>query len=116
MAMPHAASGEAIAVQGAAPAPDLTQFSSIALVRSAELEVIRMTLPKGKALPEHHVPGEITMLCLQGELSIEAHGGSRRLAAGQLMYLNGGQAHALRAEQDSLMLLTIVLVSPRPAA
>jgi quercetin dioxygenase-like cupin family protein len=108
MALPKAASGDIIDLQH--PGDDLTQFSSIALARTDELELIRMTIPKGKGIPEHHVPGEVTLLCLQGEIVVDAHGASQTLRAGQLMYLNGGQAQALHATQDSLLLRTIMLV------
>ncbi|MEC5158942.1 quercetin dioxygenase-like cupin family protein [Janthinobacterium sp. CG_23.3] len=107
MALPHAGSGELIAVQHGDD--DLSQFSAIALAKTAEMELIRMTLPKGKVMPEHHVPGEISLLCLRGEVALDAHGRSQALRAGQMVYLNGGQAHALRAEADSLLLLTILL-------
>ncbi|CDG85672.1 cupin domain-containing protein [Janthinobacterium agaricidamnosum] len=108
MALPHALSGQVIQVQ---PEPqDLSQFSAIALAKTDELELIRMTLPKGKTMPEHHVPGEITLLCLSGQVLVDIHGEARTLSGGQMLYLVGGQAHALRAEQDSVLLLTILLV------
>ncbi|HEV7814291.1 MAG TPA: cupin domain-containing protein [Janthinobacterium sp.] len=110
MALPHAASGAVIDVQRGDE--DLSQFSSIALAKTPEQELIRMTLPKGKTLPEHHVPGEVTLLCLQGEVTVETHGASRVLRAGQMLYLHGGQAHALLAGQDSLLLRTILLIKP----
>lgn len=108
MALPHAASGEVMTVQEGDD--DLSQFSALALAKTDEMEIIRMTLPKGRLMPEHHVPGEITLVCLRGEVTLEAHGRSQSLRSGQAVYLNGGQAHALRAEQDSLVLLTILLV------
>ena len=108
MALPHATSGDVIEVQR--DAQDLSHFSSIALAKTDEQELIRMILPKGKLVPEHHVPGEVTLLCLQGEIAVESGGKSQTLHSGQMMYLNGGQAHALRALQDSLLLHTILLM------
>lgn len=108
MAMPHAASGEIMQVQGSDD--DLSRFAAIALAKTHEMEIVRMVLPAGKAMPEHYVPGEITLLCLRGEVSFEAHGRSQILREGQMVYLNGGQAHSLRAERDSLLVLTILLV------
>lgn len=107
MALQHAASGDVIKVQDGL---DLSHFSSIALAKTDEQELIRMVLPKDKRVPEHHVPGEVTMLCLQGEVAVEAGGRGQVLRAGQMMYLNGGVAHALHALQDSLLLRTILLV------
>ena len=107
MALPHAASGDVITVQGGAQ--DFSRFSSIALAKTAGLELIQMIMPKGKSMPEHHVAGEITLLCLQGEIEVEAHADVKVLHAGEMLYLSGGQAHALRAVQDTLALLTILL-------
>lgn len=108
MALQHAAAGAVIEVRQGTQ--DLSHFSSIALAKTDELELIRMVLPKGKSMPEHFVPGEITLLCLDGEVELEMHGSSSTLRAGQMLYLGGGQAHSLRALQDSLLLLTILLV------
>ena len=110
MALPHAAYGAVFDLR--CGGQDLRQFSSIALAKTAEQELIRLTVPKGKSMPEHHVPGEVSLLCLEGEVVVEAHGGSQILRPGQMLVLAGGQAHALRAEQDSLLLLTILLVKP----
>jgi len=114
MALPHAASGAVFDTWP--PELDLGRFSSIALAKTAEQEVIRLTLPKGKTMPEHHVRGEITLLCLKGSIAVDAHGAEQVLRAGQMLYLHGGQAHALRAEEDSLALLTILLVKPLRAS
>jgi hypothetical protein len=64
MAIPHALPGQAIDV-----APLGTRLSSeqtIALFKSADLEVIRLVLPAGKSLPPHKVAGEITIQCVEG--------------------------------------------------
>src|SRR5471030_1339121 len=106
MALPHAASGVVIDVQQG-NGGDLSQFSAIALAKTDELELIRLCMPKGKIMPEHHVLGEITLLCLQGQVVVEAHGGQQVL--GQMLYLHGGQAHAVEAREDSLLLLTILM-------
>ena len=108
MALQHATSGQVIDVQRG-EGDDLSQFSAIALARTDELELIRMCMPKGKTMPEHHVLGEITLLCLQGQVAVDAHGGVQVLGPGQMLYLHGGQAHALEAQEDSLLLLTILM-------
>ncbi|HAT31761.1 MAG TPA: hypothetical protein DCW29_13185 [Janthinobacterium sp.] len=108
MALPHAASGELIELIGGEQ--DWSHFSAIALAKTDEIELVRLTLPKGKVLPEHHVPGEITLQCLLGVVVLDAHERSVSLRAGQMVHLSGGQLHALRAEQDSVLLLTMLLV------
>jgi quercetin dioxygenase-like cupin family protein len=108
MALPHAASGDVITVGRGAQ--DFSRFSAHALAKTKELELVRLILPKGKTMPEHHVPGELTLLCLEGEIVVDVHGKERTLHAGEMLYLFGGQGHALRAEQDAVALLTILLV------
>ncbi len=107
MALPHASSGQVIALQRSDD--DVSQFSSIALAKTAELELIRLVLPAGKSMPEHAVRGEITLQCLSGEIAFDAHGRTVTLHAGEMIFLAGGTPHALRAVADSLALLTILL-------
>ena len=108
MALPHASSGQVVRI-GRAAGESLSEFSSIALAKTEQLELIRMTVPAGRALPEHALRGQITLQCLEGEVAFDAHGRTAILRAGELLYLEGGAPHALRASADSLLLLTILL-------
>jgi len=104
--LPHAAPGELIDVR---PLGDqLPHSSSIALVRSADLEVMRLVLPADKSTPEHHVPGEITLLCLEGTVELQAHDKTQILQAGRMVYLAGNTPYALRALENSLVLMTML--------
>lgn len=107
MALQHAISGQAIALERAGEDP--AQFASIALVKTGQLELIRLVLPKGRGMPEHAVAGEITLQCLRGAIALEAHGRVTVLRGGEMLYVAGGTPHALRAEEDALALLTILL-------
>ncbi|QGZ40670.1 quercetin dioxygenase-like cupin family protein [Pseudoduganella flava] len=107
MALQHASSGQVIALQHAGE--DVTQFSSIALAKTDEIELIRLVLPAGKTMPEHWVKGEITLQCLSGEIAVDAHGRTATLHGGEMLYLAGATPHAVRAVADSVALLTIVL-------
>lgn len=106
MALDHASSGQAITLLP--PDLDLTKFSAIALTKTAEIELIRLILPAGKEMPEHHVKGEITVQCLAGELAFITDQ-SVTLKAGEMLYLEGGKPHALRAVSDAVALVTILL-------
>lgn len=107
MALQHASSGQVIALQRSGE--DAAQFSSIALAKTDEIELIRLVLPAGKTMPEHWVKGEITLQCLSGEIAVDAHGRTVTLHDGEMLYLAGATPHAVRAVADSLALLTIVL-------
>lgn len=107
MALQHASSGQVIALQRGDD--DGSQFSSIALAKTDDLELIRLVLPAGKTMPEHWVKGEITLQCLSGEIAVDAHGRTVALQGGEMLYLAGATPHALRATADSVALLTILL-------
>jgi quercetin dioxygenase-like cupin family protein len=109
MALQHASSGQVIALQRGDE--DASQFSSIALAKTDEIELIRLVLPTGKTMPEHWVKGEVTLQCLSGEIAVDAHGRTATLHGGEMLYLAGATPHALRAVADSVALLTIVLKS-----
>ncbi len=83
------------------------------LVKTDSIEVIRLVLPAGKEIPPHDVPGEITLQCLEGKVQVRAGGSATELAAGELVYVIGSEPHSLRAEEDSSLLLTILLFSKR---
>jgi quercetin dioxygenase-like cupin family protein len=107
MALPHASSGQVIALQRSDD--DGSQFSSIALSKTEQMELIRLVLPTGKTMPEHWVKGEITLQCLSGEIAVDAHGRTATLHGGEMLYLAGATPHAVRAVADSVALLTILL-------
>lgn len=107
MAIYHASSGEPINIQPLGAR--LLEEKSVALFKSAQLEVVRMVLPAGKAMPVHQVPGEITLQCIEGALEVSLDGRSQVLRAGQLMFLSGAVPHGVVAVDHSQALLTIVL-------
>ena len=110
MAQEHAASGDIIDVRALGAA--LHEHVSTAFIKSAQLELVRLVLPAGKAMREHQVAGEITVLCIEGLIDFSTPTISRRLAAGQLIHLAAGEPHSLLAVADASVLLTICLVAP----
>ncbi len=108
MAQPHASSGQVVHL------PSLndpsTDARSTAILKADQLEVVRIVLPAGKAFPDHHVQGEITVLCLEGNILFRTPQGEQRMGPGDFIHLQRGEPHALEALEDSLALLTICLV------
>ncbi len=107
MALQHAASGQLIALKR--DDDDIAYFTSVALAKTEHMEVIRLVLPQGREMAEHKVAGEMTLQCLEGEVAVDAHGTTTVLQPGQMLWLAGSQAHAVRALQDTVALLTILL-------
>ena len=107
MAIPHAASGEVVDIRPLGEALQGTTTS--ALIKTDRLEVLRLVLPAGKEIAEHRAPGEITVQCLEGAIEFEVHGATRELRAGHMLYVAAREPHALKAIEDSSVLVTIQL-------
>lgn len=107
MSIPHAASGELIDIRPLGTS--LRQTSSSTLVRADHLEVFRFVLAAGKAPPDHKVSGAITIQCLEGTVELKAHGRTQVLRAGNMVYLSDAEPHAVKALEDSSLLVTILL-------
>ena len=107
MATTHAASGELIDLH---PLPRGGEASgSQTLVRTDHVDVFRLSMPAGKELPEHKVASVITIQCLEGEVEVVAHDRSQAMRAGTMVYLSGGEPHAVRALEDSSILVTLLV-------
>ncbi|AKJ67620.1 cupin [Pandoraea thiooxydans] len=111
MATPRAAFGELIDIRPLGPA--LKDAKSVTLVRSERLEVIRLMLPAGKHIPEHRVPGEITVQCLEGRLKFSTPAATHTMRAGDLLFVEPGHAHWLEALDDTSVLVTLYLPHDR---
>ncbi|MEP7157321.1 MAG: cupin domain-containing protein [Betaproteobacteria bacterium] len=106
MALHHAASGELINIR---PIPGkISSALSRALYKSSHLEVFRMVMEAGKVIPEHQVPGDLTLQCLDGSVEISVNGVTQLMRPGELICVAGGDAHALTAVVDCSVLVTLL--------
>lgn len=107
MAIPHAKSGELIDIRPLGN--KLPQTISSTLVRADHLEVFRLILPAGKATQEHKAAGTITIQCLEGVVELDACGQTQLLHAGEMVYLADAEPHAVKALEDTSLLITMLL-------
>lgn len=107
MALPHATSGQLVDVRPLGSR--ISTSVSTAIFKTPQLELMRLILPRGKGMPQHAVPGAVTIQCLEGEIELHAHQKTLTVKAGELVYLAGGEPHALHALEDSSVLLTLLL-------
>ena len=107
MALQHAASGDKIALSRGDD--DIAFFTSVALAKTPHMELIRLVLPKERPMPLHKVDGEVTLQCLEGEIEVDAHDRLTSLKPGEMLYLAGGVPHAVRAVEDAVALMTILI-------
>jgi quercetin dioxygenase-like cupin family protein len=107
VAIKHATSGELIDIR---PLGDkLRQTTSITLVREDHFELLRLVLPAGQETPVHKAAGAITIQCLEGAVELQAHGHTQILRAGSMVYLSDAEPHAVKALEDSSVLLAMLL-------
>jgi quercetin dioxygenase-like cupin family protein len=87
---------------------DLDGSTTHALARTDAMEVIRIVIPKGKAINEHLVDGEIQVQCLKGRVQFIYENNTRTLKKDDWLFLGEGVSHSLQAEEDTVILLTIL--------
>ena len=106
MARHHAKPGEIVDLQ--TWAADLPREHTKAIVKTNEMELIRMVLPAGKGIPNHKVDGPITVQCVAGKIAFTAMGTTQEINYDQLIHLLPKEPHSLKAIDDSVVLMTII--------
>ncbi|HZJ96058.1 MAG TPA: cupin domain-containing protein [Thiopseudomonas sp.] len=90
-------------------AQDLPNEKTKAIVKTDEMELARLVIPAGKEIPTHKVTGPIIVHCISGEIELTAMGKTQLLMPNQLLYLMSDEPHLVKAVEDSVVLLTIIL-------
>jgi quercetin dioxygenase-like cupin family protein len=106
MAIPHAKPGEVIDVRPLGSA--LASAQTKALVRTDQVEVIRLVVLADKEIEVHKAKGEIAVQCLEGRVAFTAFGKTQNLEAGKMLYLPRGEPHKVKGIENSSLLLTIL--------
>lgn len=107
MATHHASPAEVIDL--GTWAQDLPNEKTKAIVKTDEMELARLVIPAGKEIPTHKVTGPIIVHCISGEIELTAMGKTQLLMPNQLLYLMSDEPHLVKAVEDSVVLLTIIL-------
>ncbi len=106
MAVTHAKPGEIIDVRPLGSSLATTKTTT--LFKTEHVEVIRIVMSTGKEFPEHKAPGEIIVQCLEGRIAFTASGKTEELPAGQMIYLEAAEPHAIRCIETASFLVTII--------
>ncbi|MET0520233.1 MAG: hypothetical protein ABW005_15535 [Burkholderiaceae bacterium] len=93
-----------------------TDSPSTSLIKTEHMQLLHLVLHRGQSLPQHKLAGELSLQCLAGRVRLSTPGLELPLSAGQLIVLRGGEPHTLLAEQDSCLLLTLLLPPPHEQA
>lgn len=89
----------------------MPEHSTFALIKTDDMEVIRMVLPRGRDVMEHSVEGEISVQCLKGNVIFQVGDEAIELSENDWFYLKGGESHALHAKEETVLLVTILFNS-----
>jgi quercetin dioxygenase-like cupin family protein len=108
MAQPKIAPGEVVNLYSMKE--DMPEDATLALMKTSDMEAIRMVLPKGKEITEHSVDGEISVQCLEGKTEFRVEGKKHILSSGDWLYLSRNQPHSLTVIRDTIILVTILFV------
>ncbi len=68
---------------------------------------IRITMRQGQVMKEHKTPYPIVVEIFEGQITFGVNGEIHNLVKGDLVYLEGGIPHDLKAEEDSTVRLTL---------
>jgi quercetin dioxygenase-like cupin family protein len=79
------------------------------LLKTPRLQLMRVVLPQGQSLPEHHVSGDVSVQCLEGQAQVTTPSRSCQLDAGDLVVVAGGEPHAVHALRDTSLLVSVLL-------
>lgn len=107
MAQVHAQSGQVVSILPLGV--QLSEARTTALLKSEQLEIIRIVLLAGKEMREHKSPGEITVQCIEGRIEFRTPEGLQVLEGGDFIHLRRHEPHALRAIVDSSALVIMCI-------
>lgn len=107
MAIPHAKPGTLVDIRPLTAELDKTKTHTLA--KTDDLEIIRLILKAGKEIATHSTSAPITVQCLEGSVIFSTLGSDLAMRAGDLLFLNGGDPHSVKAVENSSLLLTILL-------
>jgi quercetin dioxygenase-like cupin family protein len=77
------------------------------LAKSGRMRITLVALNGGIEVGTHHAESPMTIQLLEGSLSFTVAGREHELKAGQLLFFGPGEAHDIRALEESALLLTL---------
>jgi quercetin dioxygenase-like cupin family protein len=77
------------------------------LAKSGRLRLVLVALNAGVEIGVHHADSPMTIQLLEGSLSFRLGGEDHELRAGQVLFFGPGEAHDIRAVDESALLLTL---------
>lgn len=77
------------------------------LARSGRLRVTLVALNGGVEVGTHHADSPMTIQVLEGRIGFRVGGADHELSAGEVLFFGPGEAHDIRALEETGLLLTL---------
>jgi quercetin dioxygenase-like cupin family protein len=91
------------------PEAPLGPFQVTTMVKTDDLQVIRLIVSPGQDVPTHEIQGEMLILCLHGRVTLTALGRSLELKAKQMLQYSTGEPFSVRGIEKALLLIIVAL-------
>ncbi|MGI9189670.1 MAG: hypothetical protein ACR2F9_05925 [Longimicrobiaceae bacterium] len=80
------------------------------LAKSGRFRVTLVAMAAGNEIGTHHADSPMTLHLLEGHLGFRADGSEHELRGGEVLFFGPGDAHDIRAQQESALLITLSAV------
>jgi quercetin dioxygenase-like cupin family protein len=77
------------------------------LAKSGRLRVLLVAMATDNVIGTHQADSPMTLQVLQGHIRFRVDGGERELKSGGLLFFGPGDAHDIRATEESALLITL---------
>jgi nucleotide-binding universal stress UspA family protein/quercetin dioxygenase-like cupin family protein len=101
--------GEIVDVRTLEKVPASSSQRRRTLLKTTQIELIRIALPANETVPETESDGETLVQCLQGKVAFTNYGKTQVLESGHLLYLPKGETFTVTAIEDASLLVTTLL-------
>lgn len=106
MTVPRNKPGDLFEIRPVEANPVISETAT--LLKTDDLEMIRLVVPAGRDVPTHELQGDIVIHCLEGRVSVAAMGQVQSLLAGQLVHFQANEPISVQGMEDAVLLVTIV--------
>lgn len=79
------------------------------LVKEGQMRATLVALKRNATLDAHAVDGVVSVQALRGKAALTAGGREATIAPGNLVVIGEGVQHSLRAQADSVLLITVAM-------
>lgn len=80
------------------------------LAKSGRFRLVLTAMADGNVIGTHQADSPMTLQVVQGALTFRSNGQEYTMTAGQVLFFGPGEAHDIRATEESALLLTLSAV------